>query len=316
MLFRARTRPVYDAVSEVRNMKKALILINAYMQLESQFSQAERIKTELENLGVQTQIRRNDGFFACIQNSEIYSALPKEYDFCVYLDKDKYMSEMLERTGLRLFNRHSAIRDCDDKMQTYLALAGAGIATPKTLAGLLCYSPDEKVNEASVIRVEEEIGYPVIVKESFGSLGKGVYMAQNRAELLGIMEKLKCRPHLFQRAVKASLGRDIRVIVIGGKAFSAMERKSKTDFRSNIELGGVGTPFPLNEKLTDICEKTAKRLGLDYCGIDILIDEDGTPLLCEVNSNAFFGGLERVTGVNVAGAYARHIVEEIYGEKQ
>ncbi len=297
-------------------MKKALILINAYMQLQSQFSQAERIQAELEKLGVQTQIRRNDGFFAYTENSKIYSALPEKYDFCVYLDKDKYMSEMLKKTGLRLFNSHSAIRDCDDKMQTYLALTGAGIATPKTISGLLCYSPDEEVNEASVLRVEAEIGYPVIVKESFGSLGKGVYMAQNREELFSIMQQLKCRPHLFQRAVKASLGRDIRVIVIGGKALSAMERKSETDFRSNIELGGVGKPYPLNPKITDICERTANCLGLDYCGIDILLDENENPLLCEVNSNAFFGGLERVTGVNVAGAYAKHIVKQIYGEEK
>ena len=296
-------------------MKKALILINAYMQLQSQFSQAERIKAELENLGVQTQIHRNDGFFAYMENSEVYSALSQNYDFCVYLDKDKYISEMLEKTGLRLFNRHSAIRDCDDKMQTYLALAGAGIATPKTLSGLLCYSPDEKVQASSVLRVEEALGYPVIVKESFGSLGKGVYMAQNREQLFEVMEKLKCRPHLFQRAVQASLGRDIRVIVIGGKALSAMERKSETDFRSNIELGGVGKPYALNEKITDICERTAKCLALDYCGIDILLDENEKPLLCEVNSNAFFGGLERVTGVNVAGAYAKYIVKQMYGEE-
>lgn len=294
-------------------MKKALIIINAYMQLQSQFSQAERIKAELENWGVQTEILRNDSFFAYVNNGEIVANLPQKYDFCVYLDKDKYMSEMLEKTGLRLFNSHSAIRDCDDKMQTYLALAGTGIAMPKTLSGLLCYSPSERVNEKTAVLIENEIGYPVIVKESFGSLGKGVYMAEDRAQLLQIMEKVKCVPHLFQQAVKASLGRDIRVIVIGGKVLSAMERKSESDFRSNIELGGVGRAYTPSEAIIEVCEKTAKKLNLDYCGIDILLDENEKPLLCEVNSNAFFGGLESVTGVNVARAYAEYIVENIYG---
>ena len=300
----------------MKKVKKGLILINAYMQLHSQFSQAERIKTELEKLGVRTTVLRNDGFFAYIKNGAVASGISEKYDFCVYLDKDKYMSEMLEKTGLRLFNRHGAIRDCDDKMQTYLALQGVGIPMPKTLSGLLCYNAEERVKEQTAIRVEELLGYPIVVKECFGSLGKGVYMANDRKELLSLMEKLKCRPHLFQEAVTQSLGRDIRVIVVGGKVIASMERKSERDFRSNIELGGVGTPYAPSEEMILLCQKTATRLGLDYCGIDILLGENGQPLLCEVNSNAFFGGLESVTGVNVAGAYAKHILREIYGEEE
>ena len=300
----------------MKKVKKGLILINAYMQLQSQFSQAERIKTELEKLGVRTTVLRNDGFFAYINNGAVASDISEKYDFCVYLDKDKYMSEMLEKTGLRLFNRHGAIRDCDDKMQTYLALQGVGIPMPKTLSGLLCYNAEERVKEQTAIRVEELLSYPIVVKECFGSLGKGVYMANDRKELLSLMEKLKCRPHLFQEAVTQSLGRDIRVIVVGGKVIASMERKSERDFRSNIELGGVGTPYAPSEEMILLCQKTATRLGLDYCGIDILLGENGQPLLCEVNSNAFFGGLESVTGVNVAGAYAKHILREIYGEEE
>lgn len=293
-------------------MKKGLILINAYLKIESQFSQAQRLCDELTALGVQTDILRNDAFFACVENGEIVSKLQKKYDFCVFLDKDKYMSEMLEKAGLRLFNRHSAIRDCDDKMQTYIALSGKGVPMPKTLAGLLCYEPTERVREESLEKIEAELAYPIIVKESFGSLGKGVHMAKNRAELLSLAETLKCRPHLFQEAVLSSLGTDIRVIVIGGKALGGMKRESKTDFRSNIELGGVGSRYELNEEITAVCERVASILALDYCGVDILLGERGEPLVCEVNSNAFFGGFERVTGINIAGAYAKHIYEEVY----
>ena len=34
-------------------------------------------------------------------------------------------------------------------------------------------------------------------------------------------------------------------------------------------------------------------------------------MVCEVNSNAFFGGMEKATGINVARAYAEYIIESI-----
>jgi glutathione synthase/RimK-type ligase-like ATP-grasp enzyme len=43
----------------------------------------------------------------------------------------------------------------------------------------------------------------------------------------------------------------------------------------------------------------------------VLIGPKGEPILCEVNSNAFIEGIEKVTGVNVASAYAHHIEKSI-----
>lgn len=290
-------------------MKRGLILTNAYADLPSFVYQSERLKEELEALGIPTDIRRNDGFFARVEKDSIAEVLG-EYAFCVYLDKDKYVSEALERTGMRLFNSHEAVRVCDDKMETYLRLAGKGVPLVKTLAGLLCFMPEAPVKEETARRIESELGYPVIVKESYGSLGKNVYMARDRAELVNVMESVKCCPHLFQQAVQTSFGRDVRVIVVGGKVFAAMLRRSEKDFRSNIELGGRGEPFALTSEMREVCERAASALGLDYCGIDLLFGEEEKPLICEVNSNAFFGGIERATGKNVARAYAEHIRKE------
>ncbi len=300
----------------MKKQKKALILINAYLQSSSQFSQAERMQEELEKLGVQADMKRNDGFYAVVSNNEITTSLLDTYDFCVYFDKDKYVSEMLEKAGLKLFNCHEAIRVCDDKMQTYIALSGKNIPMPKTASGLLCYHGDANIRKRTVDDVEAMFSYPIIVKECFGSQGKGVYMAQNREELTGLMEELKCRPHLFQETVKTSVGKDVRVIVVGGRVVASMLRQSNTDFRSNIELGGEGSVYSLSFQTQMLCERIASELSLDYCGIDILFGEGGKPVVCEVNSNAFFAGIERVTGVNVAKAYAEHIYKKMYGEER
>lgn len=289
-------------------MKRGLILNNAYSALPSSLNQSERLKEEFSRLGVSVDIRRNCVNFGVEKSGEI-SADFKDYDFCVYLDKDKYAAHMLELTGLRLFNRADAVDVCDDKMLTHIALAGK-VPMPETRAGLLCYTPSAELKAELCDEIAGALGYPVIVKECYGSLGRGVYKADNRAELSALAEKLKCVPHLFQKFVKTSAGRDVRVIVIGGKCVAAMLRQSDGDFRSNLELGGKGSPYETDAKLGDICILTAKTLGLDYCGIDVLFGEDGY-LVCEVNSNAFFGGIERVTGVNVAREYAEYILRTI-----
>ena len=82
-----------------------------------------------------------------------------------------------------------------------------------------------------------------------------------------------------------------------------MKRRNDNDFRSNIELGGVGECYTADTDLITLCEKVAAVLQLDYCGIDVLTDNDGKRYICEVNSNAFFAEAERVCGVNVAKKY-------------
>lgn len=294
-------------------MKRALILINTFSNLKAAMNQPIRIKEELEKLGVEVDIKPNSIDTVMVLNGEPYLFI-QGYDFVIYLDKDKYTSALLERTGMRLFNSHKSILICDDKMETHIQLSGQGINMPDTIPGLLCYNENASIYEAMsrVELIEERLGYPCIVKECYGSLGTGVYCTNNRDELMEYMEKVKCKEHLFQKMIMESKGRDVRVIVIGGKAVVAMQRKSENDFRSNIELGGIAQPFELPKEFKEICEKTADILQLDYCGIDLLLCKSGEPLVCEVNSNAFFGAMESVTGMNVAANYAKYIYETIY----
>ncbi len=292
-------------------MKRGLIIINAYYKLPSAINQALRLKEEMEKLGVVVDVKRNNSFFKQIDSYGNLIGDLSEYDFCIYLDKDKYMSAMLEKGGLRLFNSHSAIQACDDKMTTAILLSSHGISMPHTMSGLMCYDPKEALDESSLDIVENTLGYPLIVKTCYGSLGKGVYKAECRQELIDISEKLKCMPHLYQQFIKESCGMDIRVIAVGGKVVSAMLRKSRVDFRSNIELGGVGERITISDDLKAMCEKVADLLGLDYCGIDVLIG-NGKYYICEVNSNAFFGGMEATCGANVAKIYCEYIFNQIY----
>ncbi|MCH5163327.1 MAG: RimK family alpha-L-glutamate ligase [Clostridiales bacterium] len=283
--------------------KKAIIIVNAYAR-ELYTRQVRRIKDELEKRGVEVEAKRNGAFLLSTESDE-----KPDCDFIVYLDKDKYAARLLEKRNLRLFNNAAAIEVCDDKMLTHIALDGAGIKMPETIPGLLCYYDDATPDKNYLDGVERRLGYPVIVKMSHGSLGGGVFKADNRNELDGISEKVKLYPHLFQKYIASSHGRDMRVIVIGDEVVGGILRSSTGDFRSNIGLGGKAEKCDVPEDVAATALKIQKLLGLDYCGMDFLLGE--TPLLCEVNSNAFFDAFEDVTGLDVAGKYAEHIIATI-----
>ncbi len=288
---------------------KGIVLLNAYTKSAGANRQASRIAEELNVLGVQTEMRLNGAFDADIFSSRV--RLAQKPDFVVYLDKDKYLSRLWEKEGVRLFNSADGVEVCDDKMLTYIALANGGVEIPDTLPAPLCYYPDARVREEYCRVVEERLGYPLVVKKSFGSGGIDVNLIQNFAELTKIAEEYKLFPHLYQKYIAAKRGEDTRVLVIGGKAVAAMRRRNDGDFRSNIELGGRGYPAEITKSYREISERAARLLSLDYCGIDLLEGEDGRPIVCEVNSNAFFNEAEKVTGVNIAGAYAAHIAREM-----
>jgi len=288
---------------------KGYIVINAYPKAEKFLRQAERIKEELVALGAQAEVIRNGSFSAWLEGDGKACVNLQDCDFVVYLDKDKYAGRILEQQRIRLFNRASAVEICDDKTLTSLALNDAGVRLPRTVSAPLCYTQNAFPDEVFLKNVETLLGFPMVAKTCYGSFGEGVALVQNFSELLEREKKWLYTPHLYQEYIEQSKGRDLRVIVVGGKAIGAMRRTAKAgEFRSNIELGGIGEKAELSENYKTAAERAAVALGLDYCGVDLLETQDG-PILCEVNSNAFFEGFESATGINVAKAYAEHIVK-------
>ena len=293
---------------------KGIICVNPFGEPKESVFFAERLKEEFLSLGIKADIVDNGYLFSRISGGAIKGG--KDIDFAVFFDKDKYLSACLEKFGVRLFNSHAAIRVCDDKGETYIALANCGLNIHDTFFAPVCYSEKSKTDESVLRDIAEKLGYPVIVKESFGSMGKGVYKADDFKTLLDLSERLKLKPHLYQKFLPYKSGTDVRMIVVGGKYLCSMIRENPNDFRSNIALGGKGKAFSPNREFIAAAEKCARVLGLDYCGVDLLFGENNKPYVCEVNSNAFITEIERITGVNVAKTYAEYILNRVNTEKQ
>jgi gamma-F420-2:alpha-L-glutamate ligase len=232
-------------------------------------------------------------------------------DFAVFWDKDVRLAEQLEAMGLRLFNPSEAVRICDDKSLTHITLANQGIRMPNTIIAPLVFPGLQEPDMRYLEYVEDELGYPMVIKECYGSFGAQVYLAGSPQELRALHERLLYTPHLYQEFVSTSYGRDVRVQVVGGEAVASVMRVSENDFRANVTNGGKMLPFNPPEAYRDMALRCSRIIGADFAGVDMLFGSGEEPVLCEVNSNAHFKNLYNCTGVDVAELMADHMLKVI-----
>ncbi len=236
------------------------------------------------------------------------SGVYSEIDFVLFWDKDITLAGELERQGFPVFNSSRSISVCDNKAETFLALKKAGIPMPETLIGPKRFRPGPDLDESLLDTAEEILGYPMVVKECYGSFGAQVYLAGNRPELEALITRIGERPWLLQRFVRSSEGRDVRVEMVGDRAVAAMLRTNGNDFRANITNGGRMEAFEVPSEWERLSAKVMSLLGLDFAGIDYLFGENAEPILCEVNSNAYIKNLYDCTGIDASVEIFRHIL--------
>lgn len=291
---------------------KGLIIVNSYKKLEATKYKTQRLEDVFSSLGVEMTVLKCSDISLSITSGTISSDL-KKYSFAIYLDKDESMAMAVEKE-IPLFNSAASLIQCNDKFKTFLALSGSGIKTPKTIPSRLCFRTEEmdfSQLKAFDEKIIEELYLPLVVKECYGSLGLQVYLIHNEEELLKKEQELILKPHIYQEYIPSSFGRDFRIFTINGKAVACMERVNESDFRSNIALGGRGKKVIPPDSFIEAAEKASKLLGLDYAGVDLLIGPQGEPILTEVNSNPFFGGIESVSHVDVTRLLADHILSKL-----
>lgn len=233
---------------------------------------------------------------------------PETYgDFVLFLDKDVVLARTLELAGIPVFNSATSIALCDDKALTYLALKNSGLPMPKTLVVPMTFFETDWTDNPFLSYAEEQLGYPMVVKEACGSFGWQVWLAKDRTELVEYLNKTSPKRTLLQAFVSTSKGRDIRINVVGGKAVASMYRYSEIDFRANISSGGSMKPYIPTPEQDALAIRACELLGLDFGGVDLLFGENEEPLLCEVNSNAHIKNILNCTGVNVAHHILSHV---------
>src|SRR5690606_28481510 len=72
------------------------------------------------------------------------------------------------------------------------------------------------------------------------------------------------------------------------------------EFRSNLHRGGTSSRIRLSKEEKRVAVEAAKAMGLSVAGVDMLQSSRGL-LILEVNSSPGLEGIEKATGLDIAG---------------
>ena len=283
----------------------AWLVVNTFMDKSKFRNLYELLSTAFNKRHVNLQIKRAEDI-----SLEVGKAIIDKPDFAIFWDKDIYLAERLEAQGIKLFNSSSAINLCDNKALMYQELAKNNIRIPRTFIAPKTFEGLNYKNRDFLDKVTNEIGWPIVIKEAYGSFGEQVYLAHNLDEANTIIDKIGYKDFLMQEFIVSSKGRDVRINVVGNQVVASMVRENKNDFRSNISSGGSGTSYQPNQDFIDLAVKASKALGLDFAGVDVMFGDNG-PIICEVNSNPQFASTLAATGINLADYIADYILRKV-----
>ena len=206
-----------------------------------------------------------------------------------------------EMMGVYPLNESVGIGRSRDKLRSMQLLARDGIGLPVTT-----FAHDPKVAEEVI---EMAGGTPVVIKLLEGTQGLGVVLADTARSAKSVIEAFRATNTniLVQEFIKEAGGTDIRAIVVGGRVIAAMKRTgAEGEFRSNLHRGGSADVVKLSPEERSTAVRAAKAMGLNVCGVDMLRANHG-PVVMEVNSSPGLEGVEKATGLDIAGKIIEHI---------
>lgn len=234
---------------------------------------------------------------------------PPEYDAVlqrsVSFARTLYTTKFFENAGVNVVNSFAAHALCGDKLFCSMALAKAGVPTPKTLAAFTA---------ESVMKAVESLGYPVVIKPVNGSWARMVSKLNDKEAVQAVLEVRETlgspqhKVYYLQEHVEKP-GRDIRAIVVGGEVMAAIYRVAKQgEWVTNVARGGEAQSCPITQELSEVCLKACGIAGEGVYGVDLMEDE-GALLVHEINHTPEFRGATAATGVDIAGKMVSYLME-------
>lgn len=192
------------------------------------FEEARRMNIQLDIMYIPKfdLVCQKDGMNAILYDGEPVTEMPD----CVFprlgATVDYFgmaVVRHLEKMDTLVLNPVDSLDVSKDKLYTLQHLGSYGLPIPKTM--IAKFPIDIKA-------IEREFTYPLILKKSSGSQGKGVMLVRDADALEDISTMVDTsQPLIIQEFIEKSSGRDIRVLVVGGKAIGGMMRIANKGFK-------------------------------------------------------------------------------------
>jgi ribosomal protein S6--L-glutamate ligase len=211
----------------------------------------------------------------------------------------------LEMMNVFCVNDSVSITRARDKLRSLQLLSKKGIGLPITG---FAHSIDEIQDLIKMVG-----GPPLIIKFLEGTQGVGVVLVESSKAARSVIEAflgLKVNI-LVQEYIKEAAAADIRCFVVGGRVVAGMMRQGNgEEFRSNLHRGGKASAVEITEEEQTMAIRAAHIMGLNVAGVDIVRSNRG-PLIIEVNASPGLEGIEKATGIDVAGDIIRFIEQHV-----
>jgi len=212
-----------------------------------------------------------------------------------------------ELMGCHTPNPSAAIMSARDKLRCHQLLAAQGIDMPVTVFG---DNPDDTDDLLAMLGEP-----PHVIKLTEGSQGRGVMLTEKPSASRGVVDALRglYATFLLQEFIAEAGGADLRCLVVGDEVVAAMRRQApEGDFRANLHRGGSAEGVQADAAEVAIAVRAARALGLGVAGVDLVGSARG-PLVLEVNASPGLEGIERSTGVDIAGRIVEFVASGATG---
>lgn len=213
----------------------------------------------------------------------IWHADSKEENYRIIHDRVYFIEHILKKRIYPDMNMYFAF---GDKIKEDLLFKYFKVPTAQTY---VTYKKDKALG------IIDKIKYPFVIKDAHGYGGKHVYLIKKKGEAREMIEKIFSRQglkhecatmknyFLAQECIK--IDKDLRVIVIGDKVACAYWRSSESDWRHNIEQGGVAHFEGVPKEALDFCLRFNRKMKFHWMSYDLFITGKNKVLMNEFSCN-------------------------------
>jgi [lysine-biosynthesis-protein LysW]--L-2-aminoadipate ligase len=216
-----------------------------------------------------------------INDRELIFALEKKrYDMdiilerCINHSRAMYSLQIFNAKGIRTINSAEAAEISGSKFLVTSELIKNNVPTPQASIAF---------SKESALAAVEKMGYPCVFKPAIGTWGVLLAKVNDREAAEAVVDHKQIlgsyhhSVYYIQKYVPKP-NRDIKVFVIGDRAFGAVYREG-THWITHPNKGATIKPCPISEELEKISLAATEAVGGEIVAVDVVESDEGLQVL-------------------------------------